>query len=65
MINILHFVVILTWLLLSSGQQSQNPLLLLGQYSDDEMDEGSSKGPNDSEVHSHEEVFDILPKYIF
>ncbi|KAI5408943.1 uncharacterized protein LOC127084702 isoform X1 [Lathyrus oleraceus] len=44
----------------SSGQQSQNPLLLLGQYSDDEVDEGSSKGPNDTEVHSHEEANDVL-----
>lgn len=38
--------------ILSSGQQSQNPLLLLGQYSDDEVDEGLSKGPTDAEVHS-------------
>ncbi|KAF2298109.1 hypothetical protein GH714_014891 [Hevea brasiliensis] len=30
----------------SSGQQPQNPLLLLGQYSDDELDEESSKKPN-------------------
>ncbi|XP_058009778.1 uncharacterized protein LOC110665165 isoform X2 [Hevea brasiliensis] len=29
-----------------SGQQPQNPLLLLGQYSDDELDEESSKKPN-------------------
>ncbi|XP_045819418.1 uncharacterized protein LOC123912880 isoform X1 [Trifolium pratense] len=44
----------------SSGQQSQNPLLLLGQYSDDEADEGSSKGPNDTKVHSHEEANSAL-----
>ncbi|GAU13504.1 hypothetical protein TSUD_128010, partial [Trifolium subterraneum] len=44
----------------SSGQQSQNPLLLLGQYSDDEVDEGSSKGPNDTKVHSHEEANNAL-----
>lgn len=30
--------------------------MLLGQYSDDEADEGSSKGPNDTKVHSHEEA---------
>lgn len=46
---------------MSSGQQSQNPLLLLGQYSDDEVDEGSSKGPNDTKVHNHEEVLIIPP----
>ncbi|KAJ1441214.1 WW domain [Sesbania bispinosa] len=34
----------------SSGQQPQNPLLLLGQYSDDEVDEESSKGPDDTKV---------------
>ncbi|CAK9148893.1 unnamed protein product [Ilex paraguariensis] len=28
----------------SSGQQPENPLLLLGQYSDDELDEESTKG---------------------
>ncbi|XAR56818.1 hypothetical protein NMG60_11037437 [Bertholletia excelsa] len=28
----------------SSGKQPENPLLLLGQYSDDELDENSSKG---------------------
>ncbi|GAU47876.1 hypothetical protein TSUD_404480 [Trifolium subterraneum] len=42
-------------------QQSQNPLLLLGQYSDDEVDEGSSKGPNDTKVHSHEEDAFVVP----
>ncbi|KAK7301888.1 hypothetical protein RJT34_12765 [Clitoria ternatea] len=36
----------------SSGQQPQNPLLLLGQYSDDEVDDGSSKGLNDTKVQS-------------
>ncbi|KAL2956197.1 hypothetical protein AAZX31_18G072000 [Glycine max] len=36
----------------SSGQQPQNPLLLLGQYSDDEGDAGSSKGLNDANVQS-------------
>ncbi|TKY47065.1 Formin-binding protein 4 [Spatholobus suberectus] len=36
----------------SSGQQPQNPLLLLGQYSDDEGDDGSSKGHNDANVQS-------------
>ncbi|KAI4307828.1 hypothetical protein L6164_030967 [Bauhinia variegata] len=36
----------------SSGQQPQNPLLLLGQYSDEELDEGSSKGINVAKVHS-------------
>ncbi|KAH1054325.1 hypothetical protein GLYMA_08G332700v4 [Glycine max] len=36
----------------SSGQQPQNPLLLLGQYSDDEGDDGSSKGLNDANVQS-------------
>ncbi|KAF7831244.1 putative WW domain protein [Senna tora] len=36
----------------SSGQQPENPLLLLGQYSDDEVDEGLSKGPNDAKAHS-------------
>ncbi|KAE9598561.1 hypothetical protein Lal_00021035 [Lupinus albus] len=36
----------------SSGQQPQNPLLLLGQYSDDEVDEGSSEGPTDAMVQS-------------
>ncbi|KAK4278265.1 hypothetical protein QN277_016132 [Acacia crassicarpa] len=36
----------------SSGQQSQNPLLLLGQYSDEEVDEGSSKGDNDAKDQS-------------
>ncbi|KAK7387190.1 hypothetical protein VNO78_27767 [Psophocarpus tetragonolobus] len=36
----------------SSGQQPQNPLLLLGQYSDDEGDDGSSKAPNDEKVQS-------------
>ncbi|KAF2323841.1 hypothetical protein GH714_000531 [Hevea brasiliensis] len=30
----------------SSGQQPQNPLLLLGQYSDDELDKESSKSLN-------------------
>uniref|UniRef100_A0A2P2KCJ2 Uncharacterized protein n=1 Tax=Rhizophora mucronata TaxID=61149 RepID=A0A2P2KCJ2_RHIMU len=30
----------------SSGQQPQNPLLLLGQYSDDEVDEESNKIQN-------------------
>ncbi|XP_019193947.1 PREDICTED: uncharacterized protein LOC109187961 isoform X1 [Ipomoea nil] len=29
----------------SSGLQQENPLMLLGQYSDDELDEGSSEGP--------------------
>ncbi|KAK6947124.1 hypothetical protein RJ641_000597 [Dillenia turbinata] len=28
----------------SSGQQPENPLLLLGQYSDEELDEESNKG---------------------
>ncbi|XP_028752906.1 amyloid-beta A4 precursor protein-binding family B member 1-like [Neltuma alba] len=36
----------------SSGQQSQNPLLLLGQYSDEEVDEGSSKEDNDAKDQS-------------
>jgi len=48
---------------LSSGQQPQNPLLLLGQYSDDEGDAGSSKGLNDANVQSpmlNEEVFYYL-----
>ncbi|RDX83147.1 hypothetical protein CR513_35969, partial [Mucuna pruriens] len=36
----------------SSGQQPQNPLLLLGQYSDDEGDDGSSKGLNDANAQS-------------
>ncbi|KAF5949611.1 hypothetical protein HYC85_011604 [Camellia sinensis] len=31
----------------SSGKQSENPLLLLGQYSDDELDEESSKRLDD------------------
>ncbi|XP_019434053.1 PREDICTED: formin-binding protein 4 isoform X2 [Lupinus angustifolius] len=34
------------------GQQPQNPLLLLGQYSDDEVDEGSSERPTDAIVQS-------------
>lgn len=29
--------------LLSAGQQSDNPLLLLGQYSDDELEDDSAK----------------------
>ncbi|KAL1369983.1 hypothetical protein HN51_000316 [Arachis hypogaea] len=36
----------------SSSGQPQNPLLLLGQYSDDEMDDGSSKVPGDDKVQS-------------
>ncbi|CAJ1963822.1 unnamed protein product [Sphenostylis stenocarpa] len=36
----------------SSGQQPQNPLLLLGQYSDDEGDDGSSEGLNHANVQS-------------
>ncbi|XP_027334860.1 uncharacterized protein LOC113849278 isoform X2 [Abrus precatorius] len=36
----------------SSGQPPQNPLLLLGQYSDDEVDGGSSKEPNDMKTES-------------
>lgn len=48
-----------------SGQQSQNPLLLLGQYSDDEADERSNKGPNDTKVHSHEEVLIVLSTDLF
>ncbi|KAL2332858.1 hypothetical protein Fmac_014071 [Flemingia macrophylla] len=36
----------------SSGQQLQNPLLLLGQYSDEEGDDGSSKGLDDANVQS-------------
>lgn len=58
---------------MSSGQQPQNPLLLLGQYSDDEVDEGLSKGPNDAKVGSpmpNEEVFYYLhfccqPEFLF
>ncbi|GMH05850.1 hypothetical protein Nepgr_007690 [Nepenthes gracilis] len=33
----------------SSGQQQANPLLLLGQYSDDEVDEGSNERPVDED----------------
>ncbi|GAB4845894.1 hypothetical protein Ancab_024898 [Ancistrocladus abbreviatus] len=33
----------------SSGQEPANPLLLLGQYSDEELDEVSSEGPVDQE----------------
>lgn len=29
-----------------SGKQPENPLMLLGQYSDDEVDEESSEGLN-------------------
>ncbi|QCD78126.1 uncharacterized protein LOC114187878 isoform X1 [Vigna unguiculata] len=36
----------------SSGQEPQNPLLLLGQYSDDEGDDGSSKRLNDANLQS-------------
>ncbi|MED6212030.1 hypothetical protein PIB30_079259 [Stylosanthes scabra] len=36
----------------SSSGQPQNPLLLLGQYSDDEVDDGSSKEPGDAKVQS-------------
>ncbi|KAK8468573.1 hypothetical protein PHAVU_006G059260 [Phaseolus vulgaris] len=36
----------------SSGQESQNPLLLLGQYSDDEGDDRSSRGLNDVNLQS-------------
>ncbi|XP_047164005.1 formin-binding protein 4 isoform X1 [Vigna umbellata] len=36
----------------SSGQEPQNPLLLLGQYSDDEVDDGSSKRLNDANLQS-------------
>lgn len=34
----LHFIAF-------SGQKQENPLLLLGQYSDDELDEETSKRP--------------------
>lgn len=37
---------------MSSGQQPQNPLLLLGQYSDDELDEESNKEHNHATVES-------------
>ncbi|XP_065861588.1 uncharacterized protein [Euphorbia lathyris] len=32
----------------SSGQQTQNPLLLLGQYSDDELEEESNRSPSNA-----------------
>ncbi|XP_061362230.1 uncharacterized protein LOC133305978 isoform X2 [Gastrolobium bilobum] len=35
-----------------SGIQPQNPLQLLGQYSDDELDEESSEGPNNTKTQS-------------
>jgi len=57
---------------LSSGQEPQNPLLLLGQYSDDEGDDGSSKRLNDANLQSpvlNEEVFydllDMCLSFIF
>lgn len=37
---------------MSSGQQPQNPLLLLGQYSDDELDEDSNKELNQGTIES-------------
>ncbi|CAH9108058.1 unnamed protein product [Cuscuta europaea] len=47
------------YFLLSVRHQPQNPLMLLGQYSDDELDEDSSEGPigEDSEdsVVAHDE----------
>ncbi|XP_042951971.1 uncharacterized protein LOC122289100 isoform X1 [Carya illinoinensis] len=47
----------------SSGQQPQNPLLLLGQYSDDEFDEESNQGLNHAVAEtfsSNEEVKPLL-----
>lgn len=58
-----HFQSFWHAVILSLGQQPQNPLLLLGQYSDDEADDGSSKGPNDKKVESpmlNEEVLYYL-----
>lgn len=44
---------------MSSGQQPPNPLLLLGQYSDDEVDEESDKrlerGILDGSVSDHDD----------
>ncbi|KAM5582733.1 hypothetical protein ABKV19_002923 [Rosa sericea] len=36
----------------SSGQQPENPLLLLGQYSDEELDDGSNKTLSDAAVEN-------------
>lgn len=33
---------------MSAGQQPENPLLLLGQYSDEELDDGSNKTLSDA-----------------
>lgn len=39
-------------IVLFSGQQPENPLLLLEQYSDDELDEESSKSLNNAIVEN-------------
>jgi len=38
--------------LLFSGQKTENPLLLLGQYSDDEVEEDSDKKADDTSADS-------------
>ncbi|PSR95257.1 Formin-binding protein [Actinidia chinensis var. chinensis] len=40
----------------SSGKQPENPLLLLGQYSDDELEEESSKSPDHATADNDEQV---------
>lgn len=35
-----------------SGQQLENPLLLLGQYSDDELEEDSNERPNNGTMEN-------------
>ena len=44
---------------MSSGQQPPNPLLLLGQYSDDELDDESDKrlehGTLDGSISDHDD----------
>lgn len=38
--------------LLFSGQQPENPLLLLGQYSDDELEDSSNERPSNGTVEN-------------
>lgn len=38
--------------LMSAGQRPENPLLLLGQYSDEELDDVSNKAHSDAAVEN-------------
>ena len=55
--KLLLLVLDLLYRFLVSGQQPANPLLLLGQYSDDDMEDGSSDGNQDTtNAESNEQV---------